>query len=49
MYIYSYIHEIPKCGVGKELRKMGGVQSQPLLFGSSVANGNSHKKEFYGC
>jgi len=31
-----------------QLRKMSGVKSQPLLFVSSVPNGNSPKREFYG-
>jgi len=29
--------------MGTQLRKIGGFNSQPLIFGSSVANGNSHK------
>jgi len=40
---------LKKCGAGAQLHKMGGIKSQPFFFVSSVANGNSHKKEYYGC
>jgi len=43
-YVRIYRYVTPKCGAGAQLHKMGGVKSQPLIFGSSAANDNSHKK-----
>jgi len=42
IYIFNKTRETSKCGVGAQLHKIGRVKE--LIFGSSIAHGNSHQK-----